>query len=183
VYAAYPDGIYSSLTSYGPNTGTRGWASRFDPPNIDDGVFLLTFKPVRMADITDGTSSTILFGEAYHRDPLWKTFSDQCMWPASFDLDDLSKMPAWYWRDQIARNASAPINWQLTPALVAGPFTPWSTQCRDLMYKRLGAYGSGHGGGANVVMADVHFLRQDISLTTLQALSTRAGGEVITEDY
>jgi prepilin-type processing-associated H-X9-DG protein len=54
-----------------------------------------------------------------------------------------------------------------------------------LQYKRLGAYGSGHGGGANVVMADgsVHFLRQDISLTTLQALSTRAGGEVITEDY
>jgi prepilin-type N-terminal cleavage/methylation domain-containing protein len=26
-YAVYPDGIYSSLTSYGPNTGTRGWAS------------------------------------------------------------------------------------------------------------------------------------------------------------
>jgi prepilin-type processing-associated H-X9-DG protein len=54
-----------------------------------------------------------------------------------------------------------------------------------LEFKRLGAYGSGHGGGANVVLADgsVHFLRDSISLSTLQALSTRAGGEVIAEDY
>ena len=53
------------------------------------------------------------------------------------------------------------------------------------MYKRLGAYGSGHGGGANVVFADgsVRFLSDSLSLRTLQALSTRAGGEVITEDY
>jgi len=88
--------------------------------------------------------------------------------------------------DTVARNASEPINWQLTPELVAGPFPGrFSPQCGELQDKRLGAYGSGHGSGANVVMADgsVHFLRQDISLTTLQALSTRAGGEVITEDY
>jgi hypothetical protein len=30
--ATYPDGIFSSLTSYGPNTGTRGWASYYTPP-------------------------------------------------------------------------------------------------------------------------------------------------------
>jgi prepilin-type processing-associated H-X9-DG protein len=139
-----------------------------------------------MADITDGMSSTILFGEAYHRDPLWKTFSDQCMWAASQNNDDLSKMAAWFWTDTVARNASEPINWQLTPSDVAGPFPgPFSTPCRDVQYKRLGAYGSGHGGGANVVLADgsVHFLRDSLSLATLKALSTRAGGEVITEDY
>jgi prepilin-type N-terminal cleavage/methylation domain-containing protein/prepilin-type processing-associated H-X9-DG protein len=183
----YPDGLYSSLTSYGPNTGTRGWASIYSPPSTDDGVFLVnnSAQPVRIADITDGTSSTILFGEGYHRDPLWKTFSDQCLWDASQHLDDLSIMAAWFLPDTVARNASAPINWQLTPSLVAGPFTHWSTPCMDLQYKRLGVYGSGHGGGANVVMADgsVHFLRDSMSLTTLQALSTRAGGEVIAEDY
>jgi prepilin-type N-terminal cleavage/methylation domain-containing protein/prepilin-type processing-associated H-X9-DG protein len=182
VYPAYPDGIYSSLTSYGPNTGSRGWASRFDKPHIDDGVFLLTFRPVRIADITDGTSSTILFGEAYHRDPLWKAFSDKCAVPNN----DLSTMAAWYWRDTIARNASAPINWQFAPTDVAGPFpAPFSPPCRDLMYKRLGAYGSGHSGGANVVFVDgsVHFLHQGMSVATLRALSTRAGGEVISEDY
>jgi prepilin-type N-terminal cleavage/methylation domain-containing protein len=90
LFASYPDGIYSSLTSYGPNTGTRGFASLLgNPPKIDDGVFLvLTAQPVRMADITDGTSSTILFGEAYHRDPLWTTFGDQCQYPATYNLDD-----------------------------------------------------------------------------------------------
>jgi prepilin-type N-terminal cleavage/methylation domain-containing protein/prepilin-type processing-associated H-X9-DG protein len=184
----YPDGIYGALTSYGPNTGTRGWAGVYDPPQIDDGAFLVVkyTNSIRIADITDGTSSTILFGEAYHRDPLWKTFSDQCMYPASPNVGDMSTTAAWYWVDWVARNASVPINWQLTPADVAGPFpAPFSTPCRDLMYKRLGAYGSGHGGGANVVMADgsVHFLRDSISLGTLQALSTRAGGEVIAEDY
>jgi prepilin-type processing-associated H-X9-DG protein len=53
------------------------------------------------------------------------------------------------------------------------------------MYKRLGAYGSGHGGGANVVLADgsVHFLSDSLALSTLRALSTRAGREVIAEDY
>jgi prepilin-type N-terminal cleavage/methylation domain-containing protein/prepilin-type processing-associated H-X9-DG protein len=182
---AFPDGVYSALTSYGPNTGTRGWASDFDPPKVDDGVFLvITNQAVRIADITDGTSSTILFGEGYHRDPLWNTFSDQCMWPNPA-WDGLIRMAAWYTPDTVARNALAPINWMLTPADVAGPFTRWSTQCRDLEYKRLGAYGSGHGGGANVVFADgsVHFLSQTISLSTLQALSTRDGGEVISEDY
>jgi prepilin-type N-terminal cleavage/methylation domain-containing protein/prepilin-type processing-associated H-X9-DG protein len=187
VSPAYPDGIYSSLTSYGPNTGTWGWASvSGSAPKIDDGVFrVLTQQPVRIADITDGTNSTILFGEAYHRDPLWKTFSDQCQWAASQNRDDLSQMAAWILDDGIARNASAPINWQLTPSLVAGPFTQWSKQCYDLSYRRMGAYGSGHGGGANVVMSDgsVHFLRESLSLATLRALSTRAGGEVITEDY
>jgi prepilin-type N-terminal cleavage/methylation domain-containing protein/prepilin-type processing-associated H-X9-DG protein len=185
-YPGLPDGVYCSLTSYGPNTGTRGFASLLGgPPKIDDGVFLvLTRKSVRIADITDGTSSTVLFGEAYHRDPLWKTFSDQCMYDPSENLDDLTKMAAWVFND-VSRNASEPINWQLTPSLVAGPFTRWSPQCYDLMYRRRGAYGSGHGGGANVVLADgsVHFLRDSMSLSTLQALSTRAGREVIAEDY
>src|SRR5262245_3187659 len=187
LYASYPDGLYSSLTSYATNTGTRGWASRIAPPKIDDGVFrvLDLTKPVRMAEIIDGTSSTLLFGETYHDDPLWKTFSDQCMWSSSLNLDDLSKMAAWSWPDASTRNASAPINWRLTPADVAGPFTAWSPQCYNLMYKRVGAYGSGHGGGANVVFADgsVHFLNESLSLAILQALSTRAGREVIGDAF
>jgi prepilin-type N-terminal cleavage/methylation domain-containing protein/prepilin-type processing-associated H-X9-DG protein len=186
VFAFLPDGLYSSLTSYGPNTGTRGWASYYYPPQIDDGVFLvLTSQPIRIDDITDGTSSTILFGEAYHRDPLWKTFSDQCMWPASENVDDLSQMAAWWFEAEVARNAAAVINWQLTPSLVAGPFTRWSQQCTDLAFKRLGAYGSGHGGGANVVFVDgsVHFLPDTLPLSTLRALSTRAGEEVVPENY
>ena len=127
-----------------------------------------------------------MFGEAYHRDPLWKTFSDECLYPTSWNDDDMSKMAAWYLDDAISRYALAGINWQLTPADVAGPFPgPFTPLCRDVEYKRLGAYGSGHGGGANVVFCDgsVHFLSERMALSTLQALSTRARGEIIPEDF
>jgi prepilin-type N-terminal cleavage/methylation domain-containing protein/prepilin-type processing-associated H-X9-DG protein len=183
-----PDASYCSLTSYGPNTGIKGNANLLDPVKCDDGVFL-TITPtqaVRVADITDGTSTTILFGEAYHRDPLWKTLSAQCLPAPSQNLDDISKIAAWFFIGFVPRNASAPINWQLTPSDVVGPFpAPYGPACYDVVFRRVGAYGSGHGGGANVVLADgsVHFLRDSLSLATLQALSTRAGGEVITEDY
>jgi serine/threonine-protein kinase len=143
----------------------------------------IAIRPQNAQAYVQLASSTILFGEAYHQDPLWKTFSDQCMYPASYNQDDMSQTAAWWNFDDGWRNASAPINWQLTPPLPPGP--PWSPPCRDVEYKRAGAYGSGHGGGANIGFADgsVKFVRDTIALSTLQALSTRAGGEVITEDY
>jgi prepilin-type processing-associated H-X9-DG protein len=53
------------------------------------------------------------------------------------------------------------------------------------MNDRLCAYGSGHPGGANFAFADgsVRFLSESTLVETLQALSTRAGGEVVAGDF
>ena len=64
------------------------------------------------------------------------------------------------------------INYRVPPG---SDDTDWAWEIN-----RLNAYGSEHGGGANFAFADgsVRFVSDGISLTTLKALSTPAGGEV-----
>jgi len=49
---------------------------------------------------------------------------------------------------------------------------------------RVAAFGSGHLHGANFAFADTHvqFVRDTIAASTLRALSTRVGEEVVSED-
>ena len=59
------------MTSYGGNAGRRAFHPG-DPPAFSrmtrDGVFFLD-SCIRLADVSDGTSNTFLFGERFHRDP------------------------------------------------------------------------------------------------------------------
>jgi prepilin-type N-terminal cleavage/methylation domain-containing protein/prepilin-type processing-associated H-X9-DG protein len=174
-----------ALTSYGGNGGSRS----FDPTAAaTDGVFHTTGPgsqpapnqaPVRLADITDGTSNTLLFGERSHWDPNYDTY-------ASAGLASRPSMAFWGWWaasegrlaiGDVTLSAYVPLNYQVPSANGsggAGPFKPVEEQ-------RVCAFGSNHGSGANFTLADgsARFIAQSIPLATLRQLATRAGGEVV----
>jgi prepilin-type processing-associated H-X9-DG protein/prepilin-type N-terminal cleavage/methylation domain-containing protein len=166
---AYASGFYG-LSSYGGNAGIRSFALA---KVTRDGIFSQDSK-VRLRDVTDGTSETLLFGERSHSDPDYDRYteaSDPSFYP-------LGKMGLWASLHATA-GGSLPHHLLSTPVPVNYQFPPAGKGPEE--GARLCAYGSRHPGGANFAFADgsVRFLSAGIPLETLQALSTRAGGEIV----
>jgi prepilin-type processing-associated H-X9-DG protein len=172
-------GFYAQ-NSYGGNAGTRGYAgaAAADIPLISrDGLFFIDSE-VRVGDITDGTSNTLLFGERHHHDPEYDRISEPYrLSPGFAAMIDVGSW-GWAWGHggmvHVTRSTPVRINYRVSPSAAEGDLST--------MYDRLCAFGSGHPGGANFAFADgsVRFLSDSTRLDTLQALSTRAGGEVVT---
>jgi prepilin-type N-terminal cleavage/methylation domain-containing protein/prepilin-type processing-associated H-X9-DG protein len=116
---------YFGVNSYFANAGTKAWPISSASLN---GVMYYNSR-VRVRDITDGTTNTILAGERY-----------------SLDMgdNDLPDHRGWAWtnynsgQDHLA-DTSSPINSQSS---IIG---------KDA---RRNNFGSGHGGGANFVLCD-----------------------------
>jgi prepilin-type processing-associated H-X9-DG protein len=163
------------MSSYGGNAGKRSFG-----PNraTQDGVFFQD-SSIRLVDVTDGASNTFLFGERSHRDP-------------EFDRLAFAVGSAWYplasigqWAGVFATGGGSlpqhllstpvPINYRIPAGMSTGEFLGGASS------DRMCAFGSGHPGGANFAFADgsVRFLSEQTDLATLQALSTIAGGEVV----
>jgi prepilin-type N-terminal cleavage/methylation domain-containing protein/prepilin-type processing-associated H-X9-DG protein len=151
---------YFGMNSYGANAGTRSW---YVSNMTTDGVFYINSRTT-IAGISDGTSNTLMFGERYHKDPVYT---------------NIATLGGWAWANYSAGqdyllSSAVPVNYTLPPGTKTGaPNFP-----EDL---RVNAFGSGHSGGANFTMCDgsVRFLTLvgNSDLPLLQALSTRAGGE------
>jgi prepilin-type processing-associated H-X9-DG protein len=164
-------GFYG-MTSYGGNAGTRSVPTE---QLSKDGVFFVGSN-VRVADITDGTSTTLFFGERYHRDAEYERVRP-AVWPAA------PPMAGWG-RWGFVANFGASGNISLsTPQRINYLVPPNGNMAT--MLDRVCVYGSGHPGGANFAFADgsVRFLSDSMPLSTLKALSTRAGGEVPADDF
>jgi prepilin-type N-terminal cleavage/methylation domain-containing protein/prepilin-type processing-associated H-X9-DG protein len=172
-------GFYG-LSSYGGNAGKRPstFGDAPDYPRMSrDGIFYLD-SCVRVTDVIagDGTTNTLLFGERVHHDPEFDR-RRPVVWPAAWDTAGWGK---WGFvahagvMGSVTLHSAVPINYRVPPG---GDFST--------LEDRSCAFGSGHPGGANFAFADgsVRFLSESTPLSTLQALSTRAGGEVVPGDF
>jgi prepilin-type N-terminal cleavage/methylation domain-containing protein/prepilin-type processing-associated H-X9-DG protein len=186
---------YYAGTSYRANGGSR---PVFATSSTNDGVFMATGTAARkaasapggsvtrFADITDGTSNTILFGEFHHWDPNFDTFTT-AGWNSGSTIKGWSR---WYpaggdaGLGNLMIGAFAPINYK-TPWARGQAGAPTSQSAWFIFQdQRLSAIGSAHPGGANIGLADgsVRFLKQTTPQTTLALLCQRADGLVI-PDY
>jgi prepilin-type processing-associated H-X9-DG protein len=166
----WQNGFYG-LSSYGGNGGRRSAGNSQVVPETSptkDGIIFRDGR-VRIADVTDGTSTTFLLGERYHRDPEF----DRITW--NTENGPMAEVGIWATVVNLPRHLTlsppVPINYQVPPSTPVGdPLT---------IFNRVCAYGSGHPGGANFALADgsVRFLSEQTPVDILQALSTRAGGE------
>src|SRR5262245_52811578 len=165
-------GFYG-LSSYGGNAGKRSVHTGGPPafPRMSrDGLFFID-SSLRLADVTDGTSNTFLFGERFHRDPEFDR-RRPLVWT------EATPVGGWGRWGYVA-NGGAMFQVTLHTAVSINYRVPSGGEFSTLENRGC-AFGSGHPGGANFAFADgsVRFLSDSTSLQMLQALSTRASGEV-----
>jgi prepilin-type N-terminal cleavage/methylation domain-containing protein/prepilin-type processing-associated H-X9-DG protein len=151
-YVGQYGALYFGLTSYGGCSGTSA-TSTCANQMLQNGLFYMN-SSVRLSDITDGTSATLMMGER-SRLNLQATSSSQAL-------------GGWAWVNQYAQedntmNTSEPME--------------------GVLFHDLNQFGSQHSGGtiANFVFADgsVHILQKSISIVVYQRLSARADGNPI----
>ncbi len=153
------------LASYAANSGDHhNLTGPGHPPHYANdtytlgqlrGVISRFAVSASFADIRDGTSNTLLFGEIV---PSW------CPWHA--------------WALQSWSTTSRPINYQNYRGSAMAGTQPdfWATADPNACI----AFRSMHPGGANFALCDgsVTFLAETIDETIFRAISSRAGGEV-----
>jgi prepilin-type processing-associated H-X9-DG protein len=173
---AFPEGRYDAVTSYGANWGTEQIVKAPGQVLNQNGMFHYNTR-TRTIDVYDGLATTILFGERSHDEPRWRY-----MGFASPSQQSFAVWARWYTGGTYTgRQPIERLNYRLPGWVETRPPEFNSDAWRDVYSKRLGSYGSEHPGGCNFVMSDgsVHFVSDSISLITLHALSTKAGGEMV----
>jgi prepilin-type N-terminal cleavage/methylation domain-containing protein/prepilin-type processing-associated H-X9-DG protein len=143
-------GVDYATTSYGGNAGTGTSAL-----TSTNGMYFGQSK-VRVTDVTDGSSNTMFYGERFHKDLGGYLIDEWGWWTYCYDRRD------------VLMTTAGPLNCDTKTSGITSTL-------------RLAAFGSGHTGGANFAFADgsVRFLSNGIDTYSYQALSTRNGGEVV----
>ena len=182
--AFFPDnqGVYR----YDGMFSVVGHEASMPQVNRAEGGEVGTKEGYRLPQIEDGLSQTIAFGEKYHFDPVHdQLYENGCATPMRGRLHMYSGwacaggwdcmghlLGAMYYFRVSANGPVPPINHRMSPEAPCG-FVEHDN--------RVGAWGSGHPGGANFVFGDgsVHFLTNEIERAVFSAAALRADGQVI----
>jgi prepilin-type N-terminal cleavage/methylation domain-containing protein len=185
----FPVPLTGSTGDYGPIIGVDSALATYAnvPQNKLSGSLAAIFSPtdakIRIADITDGTSNTVLTVEVADRPNLWRAgvkapAANQTYWSGDGG-----------WNDATTGNfqlyGSPPDGGPICLTLPATPCAlPANRSCVINCSNDLGLYAF-HPGGANVTLADasVRFLSANITPATMVGLVTRANGEVLGTDF
>jgi prepilin-type N-terminal cleavage/methylation domain-containing protein/prepilin-type processing-associated H-X9-DG protein len=134
-----------------PDPNNTNPSTTYDGCVYGNGVIYETTKPNRIASILDGTSNTILIGEA---------------------LSGKDFQNAWCHMDNAIATTVYPPNAKNPRTGLDYPPDQWWNRY---------AFTSNHPGGAQFAFADgsVHFIQDNVDLTLFRGMGTRAGGEVV----
>jgi prepilin-type N-terminal cleavage/methylation domain-containing protein/prepilin-type processing-associated H-X9-DG protein len=192
-------GRWYGITSYGGNGGARSYDPQFATNN---GIFFVigpgsqtapAGSPVRIGDVTDGLSNTILFGERSHVDVNNDTFATNLVPPSGQFANPMGDIGWWassggrLASGDVTLSAYAPINYKVpAPYAQRASMVPSVSDFNSYTYyydRRVCAFGSLHAGGANFALGDgsVRFIADSLPLVTLQALCVRNDGSVVSD--
>jgi prepilin-type N-terminal cleavage/methylation domain-containing protein/prepilin-type processing-associated H-X9-DG protein len=178
-----------AITDYGPITAVTPQLAALYPGQIQalPGFLERNARP-RFADVTDGTSNTILVAESAGRPQVWRAGrpvgSPQGAPPVRVNGGGWARAASDF---DLKGSSSDGVNFP-------GPCAIGCTNGKDVgnTYPDpvFGTNGTGetysfHTGGANLLFGDgsVRFARSEINIVTFAALVTRAGGETVSPDF
>jgi len=171
-YPGWSSYYWCAGNRYFIGVGAPNTISGFTP---SDGVIIPARDGMNItfSAITDGTSNTLLAGEAHHTlKGYWFTSGPNAGQPRTGDTTwNYGHVYFSYSYTTTPMNLHQVATWPYDPARIP----------EDGKY----SFRSAHVGGVNFVFADgsVKFLRQTISMDTYRALGSRNGGEVTNGDY
>jgi prepilin-type N-terminal cleavage/methylation domain-containing protein/prepilin-type processing-associated H-X9-DG protein len=189
-----PPGLIFGRTDYAPDAGMQ---AALPGISINAGASIIAQPPdgpVRFTDIIDGTSTTIMVIEDAGR-PGWYGSKGVANIPGYTPVvgaylggvNGPTPQGAGAWADPlnyIATNGGDPSG----SGIAAGggfmgiPVAPWTCANGCTNDSEIFAF---HLGGSNIVFGDgsVRFVRNGLTMNQMQALLSRAGGEVISFEY